>query len=216
MRVTRCAISLALAAIAIFEAPESSFAQTTIDLGNNTLVYPTTPSSHDADLQMMFYMVATACDGGAWDGPGITSSLAYADAHNPPYNGVIDVTILDNSYWRLPSIFGFPLTNNDIVMSTSLAGDLNLNGVVDSFDYAQEVTFETNQNLQGDLNHDGQVDSADFQLMARSASLQNEYNSSLNYIGVPEPSTGAFLVLLLPPLLSSRMLAKFRRSRWPA
>jgi hypothetical protein len=105
-----------------------------------------------------------------WDGPGITSSVAQADAANPgssPYGGVAAIGYADNSDLGRTDIPG-----NSVLVRFTYYGDADLNGVVDLNDFDDWLYGFTGGQLadggngwaNGDFDYDGTVDLNDFDL----------------------------------------------------
>lgn len=93
----------------------------------------------------------------AWDGPGITSSLAESDPvrFGVGYAEAADVT---NEF------FGVTVDDTAVLVRTTLLGDATLDGVVDGFDLLawNGHNFGAGDWAQGDFNYDGNVDGQDY------------------------------------------------------
>jgi hypothetical protein len=162
----------------------------TLDLGRGTLIvsYGTNAASlipiHDA-------IRAGYADGG-WNGPGLISTAAADDASLAI--GSDDVAGIGGNF---------------LLLRVTLAGDATLDGAVNFEDL---VRLAQNYNAdgdwaQGDFNYDGVVNFADLVKLAQSynaalpsaevpgASASFSDDLAAAFASVPEPSTGAILVL---------------------
>src|SRR5262249_37177005 len=99
---------------------------------------------------------------GAWNGPGINSSTASADA-----NGFTAVGIISNAdigYTDFAGVTG--LGADDVLIKCTYYGDADLNGFVNLDDYAQFVDGLHHVLpvgwLAGDFNYDGFVNLDDY------------------------------------------------------
>ncbi|MBE3135123.1 MAG: hypothetical protein IMZ55_16780, partial [Acidobacteria bacterium] len=135
----------------------------TLDLTTGNLVV-----DYDGDSPMAAIadMVASGFSGGTWDGTGIRSSDAAADAA-----GLTAVGILDNAdprYGGRSALEGKPVDATAVLVKYTWAGDANLDGVVDANDYDvidKNYLFEPTPALPwmtGDFTYDGVIDANDY------------------------------------------------------
>jgi hypothetical protein len=115
--------------------------------------------------------LATAYDGGAWDGAGITSSAAAHDA-------------------RHATTLGYAVDGQSLAIRYTWVGDTNLDGVVNAADRAALFAglgkaTGTATWADGDLNYDRSVNADDFALFTLGAAFGTANISTV----VPEPST---------------------------
>jgi hypothetical protein len=104
--------------------------------------------------------VASAFDGGTWDGTGITSSLAGGNV-GLGY-GTADDVVLDDAL----GLMGLDPAA-DVLLGLTVAGDANLSRSVNLADFGRLRGNFGSGNLwaQGDFNYDGNVNLADFGLL---------------------------------------------------
>jgi hypothetical protein len=193
--------------------------QGTLDLSNNAMVV------HGGSLSAVTSAVAAGYNatGVLWTGPGIDSSAAAADTTHLTALGVIanslnGSTPLYGSGDRLGLFDGTSPAASDILVRYTYYGDANLNGKVDSTDYAlidNGYLGHLTGWINGDFNYDGIVNGSDYTLIdnafnTQGASLASEVASSTSQIAgggiaaVPEPATFSAVVLLGLGMLGNR------------
>jgi len=158
-----------------------------LDLTDNTLLvdYAGGPSPFDA----IHGYLAAGCNGGSWNGLGITSSAAAAHPQAAAALGVLDdgATVTVDYTW---------------------AGDANLDGVVDSNDYDRIDTawaLLTGEGIVpvggfrwavGDFTYDNMIDSNDYDLIDRAWALpEGTPFGGAAPVPTPEPATLALLAV---------------------
>ena len=179
----------------------------TFDLTNNFAILDNTP------IATVQGQIATAYANGAWTGAGITSSSAAAVAANSGnshkmalgYAVASDV----NNFSSNPGFTfgGLTPSSTSVLIAYTLAGDANLDGVVNTSDFTAMATNfgGTAKNwVQGDFNYDGKVNALDFNAIAMNFGATPTPGAVLGGVLVPEPS--AFF--LLAPLLGLRRKRK--------
>jgi autotransporter-associated beta strand protein len=174
-----------------------------LDLADNSMIVDYTGSSPIAAIKAL---VLSARNGGAWNGPGITSSsLPGAFVHSRGI-GFAEASGLINA----TSFAGEPLDGTDILLRYTLAGDANLDGTVDLNDlYLLSKNWKQSGKYwyQGDFNYDGTVNAAD--LGALSLNWQQSLPSFAAVLA-PEPGSAAML-LVAGSLLMRRRARKMKR-----
>ena len=166
-----------------------------LNITNNAFIVRTTPYA------TVYAKTVSGYNGFAWDGVGIYSSNAAADAGNFKYT----VGVVDNAdpFAGFTSYFSHPLTGAETLGRFTYYGDADINGVVDGIDYflidngsANALTGWTN----GDFDYNGIVDGVDYFLIdngfanqgpALPAPLVGSGKGSV----VPEPGSIALLLL---------------------
>jgi MYXO-CTERM domain-containing protein len=152
-------------------------------------------------------LVAAAYHGGAWDRNGITTT----DVKGHPELAVGYARLSEVGPVGAPTPRGTPvIPPQSIVIRTTLAGDANLNGVVDFNDLvklAQNYNTTGRFWAQGDFNYDGNVDFNDLVKLAQNYSgavpsepipgTPSEFANDLAaaFASVPEPEVLAVLGL---------------------
>lgn len=139
--------------------------------------------------------LATGYAGGAWNGAGVNSSAANANAgHSVGY-------ALSSEVPGAP-IFGSP-DATAVLLRYTRTGDANLDGITNISDFSA-LAANFNQSgawVKGDFNYDGVVNISDFSLLAANF---NQSAAALPRGSVPEPATLS--------VLSAALLLR-RRSR---
>ncbi|HEX5241709.1 MAG TPA: hypothetical protein VFW23_00500 [Tepidisphaeraceae bacterium] len=155
----------------------------TLDLGDNSMIV----SANAATIQSL---LTTGYNNGAWDGPGIDSSTAANDATGLTSLGWLDNSVgwLDsnNNLQHYSSFAGISLSGtNQILVRYTLAGDANLDGVVDGTDASQTSAGQNQQGagwLYGDFNYDGTAGASDdFGILARAAQTPGQSIGDAQY-----------------------------------
>jgi hypothetical protein len=149
-----------------------------IDLANNALIVSggATPATV---LTNMTNLVKTGRADGAWNGLGINSSAAAADALKITGIGVA----LNNDGAGAPLAPSLSINVTDVIARFTYNGDADLSGAVNAADYMRadrgfltNVDEDVNNNLagwsNGDFSHDGKVNIDDFFLLDQANALQ--------------------------------------------
>jgi autotransporter-associated beta strand protein len=166
-----------------------------LDLTDEDAVVDYSASSPLANIQSL---LASGFSGGTWTGPGITSSAAAAAA-GTSVTTALGFAEASNLFNTFPSSFsGVQVDSTSILIRYTAYGDANLDGAVDTTDFNILAANFSGTGLswaQGDFNYDGNVDTTDFNLLA------SDFGALVPAAGlaagglVPEPSTGALLLL---------------------
>jgi hypothetical protein len=156
-----------------------------IDVSNNALLIASSSAAS------MTESVRSAFNGGAWNGNGITSSAAAADASHRTGVGIAD-------------------SDGGVLLKYTYLGDANVNGGVDSADFAALAAHFNSAGLwsQGDFNYDGVVNALDFNALAGNFGQVGAGSLGAAALAdlIPEPGTLA--------LAATGLLLTGRRSRW--
>jgi len=154
---------------------------------------------------------------GYWDGPGIHSGDAAADAQRITALGVIDNSDSEFGIGGLAEFAGEPVSLQSVLVAYCWYGDANLDGVVDTNDYDKINTawlLWTAEGIVpdggfrwavGDFNYDGTIDSNDYDRI-NNAWLLSEGGllSGAAPAPTPEPATLALLAAASIVLLAPR------------
>jgi hypothetical protein len=110
-----------------------------LDLGAGAMILRPHPDVRMAALQDLTASISSARDGGAWDGIGLTSSAAAADASHLTGLAVMlndeDHTGLGPPQRILATFMGRPVDEDSVLVRFTLEGDANLDGRVNIDDY---------------------------------------------------------------------------------
>jgi autotransporter-associated beta strand protein len=187
----------------------------TLDISNNHIIIDYTAGNDP--IASIAAWIRNGFNGGSWNGTGITSSAAAANA------GSYGIGYADAADPGNPA----GLSSGQIEVMYALLGDLNLDGKVNGADFA---ILASNFNKavagasgwdQGDFNYDGKVNGSDFGLLAlnfnkgadQSADMQAlDAFAALNGIStaVPEPASAAVLLGIGSGILRRRRAARRR------
>ena len=142
-----------------------------LDLADNAMVVDyaaggPSPVGAPSDPNSIFGMIRTGYANGAWNGPGIISSAAAADARTAiGFGEATDV------FATFPATFmGQPVDDTAVLLRHTLRGDATLDGQVNLADFNRLAanfgqppprTF-----TRGDFDYDGLVNLADFNVLA--------------------------------------------------
>lgn len=169
----------------------------TIDLADGGLVIDYAGAS---PLASVWAQILAACNGGAWDGIGITSCTAAADTE-----GLFAIGVIDNADPILggrTEFMGEAVGPNCVLVRLTYAGDADLDGAVTSDDYdvidnafVFGVPAGTAQGWwRGDFNGDGLVDADDYDLIDNAFVFGGEPLGG-RPAPVPEPATLTLVAL---------------------
>src|SRR5204863_3536697 len=132
-----------------------------LDLTNNGLVVDYTGQSPLATIQSQ---ITSGYGGGSWNGNGINSSTAAADA-----SGAHKTAIGFAASTGTGTFMGQPVDDTAVLVRYTYSGDANLDGTVDTVDFnILASNFGASGTIwsQADFNYDSSVDTVDFNLLA--------------------------------------------------
>ena len=189
---------------------ESPSYQGKLDITNNGLVVD--HADVPTQLATLTRLIQRAYNGGSWQGgAGITSSTAAA-AVGSAHETAVGIAAASDVF-TTPTIFmGASITPNSVLIRYTYVGDTNVDGTVDTLDFARLIGgFGTpaapGANVGhwslGDFDYNGQIDSTDFTRFVTNFGLTIT-PGQLPAFGsvVPEPAAAGLLALA--PLLSRR------------
>ncbi|HEY1685151.1 MAG TPA: autotransporter-associated beta strand repeat-containing protein [Tepidisphaeraceae bacterium] len=164
----------------------------TLDLTDNAAVINYDPGAGDPTAAIST-AIASAYDNGAWDKPGITSSVAAAAPGHAL--GWINNGSLLTPYTG--TYLGQSVDATTDIIRYTYYGDANLDGVVDAADITMMQPGASNPTwAMGDFNYDGKVNADDYALLQLGAAEQPPGAQP----SVPEPTALLFVLpfALLP------------------
>jgi hypothetical protein len=163
---------------------------TSLDVTNNQMIIS------GSNLPAIQTAVIAGYATGAWNGSGIVSSSAAADAAHKTAVGYASASELG-----LGSFAGQPVLGTDVLLRFTFSGDMNLDGRVNALDFNSLATnFGASGKdwASGDFNYDTVVNTLDFTALATNfgSSLAAPALGTL----VPEPTqilAGSFAIALM-------------------
>ena len=179
-----------------------------LDLKDNKLITNTPVGNWDGTKYTGIQgEVSRAYDFGAWDLPGIMTSMP--DAGPTVGKATIGVATGEQALFLAPTetgVFaGQTITGATTIAMYTWAGDVDLNGYVDAVDYGtidQWIQFPgTTGYTNGDLNYDGVIDAVDYGIIDNGIQLQgapipiNGGAATGGLTAVPEPASLSALAL---------------------
>jgi hypothetical protein len=175
----------------VVEAADSKWqvSSSVIDLNDNAMIV----GQVSTGIYGVVPQIIAAYDGGRWDKPGITSSVAAA-------NGSTHRTALGYAFAGdigVTTFFDRTVTSRNQLVRYTYCGDSNLDGTVDLTDFtylAANFNGSGKNWLQGDYNYDGNIDLTDFTLLA--SNFNQALPSALLGAAIPEPATMALMLVL--------------------
>jgi hypothetical protein len=126
----------------------------TLDLADNDLLIPYVGNVSPAGVIRGY--LASAFNGGVWNGPGLASSAAHNDATFHTALGYGEATDLG-----ITSFDGISPNSSAVIVKYTYYGDTNLDGKVDTADFQRFLTGLVNNGNSwenGDFTYDGKVD----------------------------------------------------------
>ncbi len=177
-----------------------------LDLNNNSLIVDYTGAAN-SPLGVVADQLKSGYASGSWTGQGITSGAAATIAASASVNKTA-LGYAEASTLGITTFGGLPVDSDAVVVKYTLAGDANLDGVVNALDFnAVATNFGlAGQWSSGDFDYNGVVGSSDFVAIAQNFGLSISPTPALGAV-VPEPVTGASLMVL-------SIAAIARRRRW--
>jgi hypothetical protein len=185
-----------------------------LDLADNILITKTTPAGSFDGVAYggVQGLVQRAYNFGAWDQPGLTTSMPLAGPSAGALSNTTTIAVATAGQVLFigPSdtgVFaGHTVTGASTIAAYTYAGDMNLDGLVDGADYGlidNYVQFPgTDGYANGDLNYDGTIDGADYGIIDNTIQLQgapiplNAFANGASVTPIPEPAAASVFTLL--------------------
>jgi hypothetical protein len=158
--------------------------------------------------------VQRASDFGAWDMPGLTTSMPDAAA------GLTTIGVSTGAAMRglgpsdTDTFAGQTITGASTVAMYTYAGDANLDGVIDGGDYGIIDNFAqipgADSYFNGDFNYDGVIDGGDYGIIDNNIQAQGAPFPTGGSVGlsgvtaIPEPSACGFAIFTAAAALARR------------
>jgi autotransporter-associated beta strand protein len=133
-------------------------------------------------------LLATGFAGGAWNGPGINSSTAAADAAHVTTIGFAGNAVLNKTAFKGVS----PLTAGDVLLKYTYYGDADLNGATTLDDFTLFLAGYQNGGttwVQGDFDYNGLTTLDDFTLFLKGYQQQGAPLSAVEALVNSVPMT---------------------------
>ena len=182
-----------------------------LDLADNQLIV-----DYDADSAAAAHvheLIAAARNHGAWDLPGLTTSVAGTDGVRglacAEATDVLFISGTETTTWA-----GETVDATAVLVRFTYDGDANLDGLIDGADYGlidNYVQFPgTDGYANGDFNYDDVIDGADYGIIDNSVQLQGDPYPTLtsapaaSVTAVPEPAACLVATIALAATLSAR------------
>jgi hypothetical protein len=144
-----------------------------LDLNDNDLMFDYPGASQ---LTVIAALIASARNGGAWDGNGITSSSADAAAAGNTTLGAIEGSTWRDLYGTGTPFNGKPVDATSVLVKYTYYGDTDFNGTLDGDDYARaDNGFNTGAGgwFNGDADLNNVVDGDDYALIDNAFNTQS-------------------------------------------
>lgn len=161
--------------------------QARLDLNANGLVMDYSGAS---TFDALYSRLKTGYAGGAWTGYGIMSSLVAEVGGS--------IGIAEASALGISTFLGEPVDSTAVLVRYTLAGDTNLDGLVNTVDF-NHLAGSFGQTgafwLNGDFDYDGVVSSLDFNQLIANYGSTAIAAPTLGAV-IPEPAAGIILAVL--------------------
>jgi autotransporter-associated beta strand protein len=189
-----------------------------VDLTDNKLITGTAPGVTTAGVYdgVQGY-VQSAYDFGAWDQPGLTTSMPDAVAGLTTIGVATGAQVRGLGATDTDTFAGQQITGSSTIAMYTYAGDANLDGTIDGGDYGIIDNFVQVPGADGygngDFNYDGVIDGGDYgiidnNIQAQGAPFPTSSSSGASGLSgvtaVPEPTACGFAILIGAGLMSRR------------
>lgn len=176
----------------------------TLDLADNAMIVNYTGTSPLATIRNQIKSGSSAM----WSGTGITSSIAASVAIDGSNIHKTALGYAEASELGLNNFAGLPIAGNAVVIRYTLAGDANLDGMVNAIDFnavATKFGSAASNWTTGDFNYDGTINSLDFDLLAVNFNFSQPIPAVLSASLIPEPAAISGVIIALSCLLRRRV-----------
>jgi hypothetical protein len=160
-----------------------------LDVGDGDVILQSSAANKMADWNALMNQLRSGRANGLWNGPGIRSAIAAANALHTTGIGIV---LNDNGSGSviLPTFNGEAVDANTVLLKYTWYGDRNLDGDVDADDYAgiddgfanrgnaNNLTFPRQPWMVGDLNLSNSVNSDDYFMIDNAFSNQTSVLSA--------------------------------------
>lgn len=164
-----------------------------LDLTNNTLLLHS--SNLTADHDKLRASLQSARNGGLWNGPGLTSSLATNSGSE-----LHSLTLMKAADLGLTTFKGQPVDASTLIVTYTLTGDINLDGQITALDFALiDAAFTLTSPNQALALARATADTQHF-----GPDFLTAYHQALTNTPIPEPASLSLLVLGTLTLLKRR------------
>jgi hypothetical protein len=196
--------------------PVSISASGRLDLRDNKLITSTSPGTASAGTYNGLQGdVQRAYNFGAWDQPGMTTSMPAAAAGLTTIGVATGAQIRGLGPTDTDTFGGQTINGASTVAMYTYAGDANLDGVIDGGDYGIIDNFAqipgASGYANGDFNYDGVIDGGDYGIIDNNIQAQGApFPTSSGSVGlasvsaVPEPTACGFAIVAGAGLLARR------------
>ena len=175
-----------------------------LDLADDDAIIDYTGTS---PINSMHSLLTSGYAGGAWTGAGINSSIAAGVAANVGNLNKTAIGYAEASALGIGTFDGQAVDGTAVLLRYTLAGDLNLDGAVNTLDFTTLANnFGASGSLwqQGDFNFDGVVNALDFNAIATNFGLFQASPPLASGLGQLVPEPGCFAAAGLLVLLRRR------------
>ena len=171
----------------------------TVDLADNdAIVQAANPADRDALLAAISVLIKNARNSGAWDGAGITSSVAKADA--TALTGLAAIANNEGLSAINTSFAGQTVDANSILIKYTFNGDADVNGKLNASDYflidrgflSKNSPTPLTGYRNGDFDYNGLINASDYFLIDKAFLDQNKHVPPAPLAAAAAPKASVF------------------------
>jgi hypothetical protein len=185
----------------------------TLDLTDNDAAFQSSAANKIADFNRLYDQLKSGYAAAAWNGTGINSSTAAADA-----NFETGLVMIDNEVFGYTDFSGQTVDANSILLKYTYYGDIDANGEVN----ADDLTIFANNfgkpsgagQVDGDIDFDADVDADDLTVFANNfgKGVGNPLSSGA-VEAVPEPASLVLAGLGVAGVLAGVAVRRRKKSK---